>query len=157
MCEPVAVWVGHTLVLAGPGCLGVAVAAHDVVLIELAGSHLKVLASRWSGCCCCCCWGRCCCCCVWAGAGRPGAAGEVRLSGAAGAASADLRVSALAEEVALGVEMCEPLALGAEPALLLALGGAVGEPVVTDDVVLGQVTGPLHKVRASVAIATCQE
>ena len=86
-----------------------------------------------------------------------------------------LRVSALAEEVTLGVEMCEPLALGAEPALLLALGGAVGEPVVADDVVLGQVTGPLlpilslgmdiifeehgsyHKVRASVAIATCQE
>ena len=52
-------------------------------------------------------------------------------------------MSALAEEVALGVEMCEPLALGAEPALLLALGGAVGEPVVTDDVVLGQVTSPL--------------
>ena len=40
VCEPVTVWVGHTLVLAGPGCLGVAVAAHDVVLIELAGSHL---------------------------------------------------------------------------------------------------------------------
>ena len=50
---------------------------------------------------------------------------------------------ALAEEVTLGVKMCEPLAIGAEPALLLALGGAVGEPVVTDDVVLRQVTGPL--------------
>ena len=39
--------------------------------------------------------------------------------------------------------MCEPLALGAEPALLLALRGAVGEPVVAHDVVLGQITGPL--------------
>ena len=54
-----------------------------------------------------------------------------------------LRVSALAKEVALGVKMCEPLTVGAEPALLLALCGAVGEPVVADDVVLGQVTGPL--------------
>ena len=57
-----------------------------------------------------------------------------------------LRVSALAEEVTLGVEMCEPLTVGAEPALLLALGGAVGEPVVADDVVLGQVTGPLLSI-----------
>ena len=39
--------------------------------------------------------------------------------------------------------MCEPLALSAEPAFLLALRGAVGEPVVADDVVLGQVTGAL--------------
>ena len=39
--------------------------------------------------------------------------------------------------------MCEPLALSAEPAFLLTLRGAVGEPVVADDVVLGQVTGPL--------------
>jgi hypothetical protein len=53
--------------------------------------------------------------------------------------------------------MCEPLALSAEPAFLLALLGAVGEPVVADDVVLGQVTGPLHKVRASIAISICQE
>lgn len=158
VCEPVAVRVGPALVLAGPGCRGVAVAAHDVVLTELAGSHLKVLAARWPGCCCCCCRGLCCCCCcVGAGARRPGAAREVRLGGATGAAGADLRPPALAEEVTLGVKVCEPLALGAEPALLLALRGAVGEPVVTDDVVLGQVTGPLHKVRASVAISTCQK
>ena len=39
--------------------------------------------------------------------------------------------------------MCEPFALGAEPAFLLTLRGAVGEPVVADDVVLGQVTGAL--------------
>ena len=39
--------------------------------------------------------------------------------------------------------MCEPLALSAEPAFLPTLCGAVGEPVVADDVVLGQVTGAL--------------
>lgn len=95
MCEPVAVRVGPALVLAGPRGLGDAVIGQDVVLIELAGSHLEVLAARWPGCCCCC-WCRGLgCCCAGAGAGRPGAAGEVRLCGAAGAASADLRVSAL--------------------------------------------------------------
>ena len=52
-------------------------------------------------------------------------------------------MSALRQEVALAVEMCEPLTLGAEPAFLLTLRGAVGEPVVADNVVLGQVTGPL--------------
>ena len=57
-----------------------------------------------------------------------------------------LRLPALAEEVTLGVEMCEKYTVGAEPALLLALHGAVGEPVVTDDVVLRQVTGPLLSV-----------
>jgi hypothetical protein len=45
VCEPVAVWVGHALVLAGPRGLGDAVIAQDVVFIELAGSHLKVLAA----------------------------------------------------------------------------------------------------------------
>ena len=40
MCEPVAVRVGPALVLAGPRGLGDAVIGQDVVLIELAGSHL---------------------------------------------------------------------------------------------------------------------
>ena len=40
VCEPVAVWVGHALVLTGPRGLGDAVIAQNVVFIELAGSHL---------------------------------------------------------------------------------------------------------------------
>ena len=40
MGEPLAVRVGHALVLARPGGRGVPVAAHDVVLVQLAGPHL---------------------------------------------------------------------------------------------------------------------
>ena len=53
------------------------------------------------------------------------------------------RVPALAEKVALGVEVCEPLAPRALPALILALPRGVREPVVGHDVVLGEVTSPL--------------
>ena len=52
-------------------------------------------------------------------------------------------MSALAEEVALGVEVCEPLAARALPALVLALPRGVREPVVGHDVVLGEVASPL--------------
>ena len=104
VCEPVTVGAGHALVLTRARGLGVAVAAHDVVLVELAGSHLtrvsvdhaslltlphlKVLAARGPGCCRCC-WGWWCCCCgVGAGAWGPGAARQIGLRGATGAARA---------------------------------------------------------------------
>jgi len=57
-----------------------------------------------------------------------------------------LTPAALHKKVTLGGEVGEPRALRVLAAKLLTLLGGVGVSVVLDDVVLGEVAGPLNKV-----------